>query len=61
MDGIRISDVAADVAAFLASDTTNVLVSVTADVLSAAAVASGVYLLREIGTANVKHTDFAKV
>ena len=41
VDEIEMSDVAADVAAFLASDTTDVLAADTADVLSAAKAAGG--------------------
>ena len=45
MDGIEMSDVAADVAAvaaFLAADTTDVLAAHTTDVMSAAKAADGV-------------------
>ena len=41
VDEIEMSDVAADVAAFLAADTTDVLAADTTDVLSAAKAASG--------------------
>ena len=63
LDGIGMSDVAADVAAvadFLAADTTDVLAAEITDVLSAAKAASGVLVQQEGHRSKVRPTFNSK-